>query len=452
MSFRGKFILISLTVSTVVVVTSTVFQLFYLARLFQENRRHDLATLAEITAYNADAAISFWDEKSAIRILSGLRYKEYVVAAALYAPNGEIVAEFQAPERNYTFPSNAGTFNGYREHGEYSLFTQPIFLDEEVVGKLLIVADHRDLQKTLQMALSVAILLLAGCLILALLLAQALQRIVTGPIKELVGTINTIARSKDYSARVPEDRHDEIGNLISDFNAMLSEIETRDHGLEDTVAKRTHVLAVQNQIFELLVKGEPLQNILHLIVTNLEEQEPDVVGAITLFDASHERCELVVAPRFSDSYLQASKSIERNWLEKSLNGTICQLSEKDLRWKNITSSSQECAQYLSWYQCILSNHGELLGIFLAHHSTLRRPTVSEEKTVATAIHLARVVIEHRRSVDDLKIAMEAAEAASRAKSEFLANMSHEIRTPLNGVIGMTELLLDTSLSSEQNDL
>lgn len=43
----------------------------------------------------------------------------------------------------------------------------------------------------------------------------------------------------------------------------------------------------------------------------------------------------------------------------------------------------------------------------------------------------------------------AAEAASRAKGDFLANMSHEIRTPLNGVIGMTELCLETRLDGMQ---
>mgnify|MGYP006291368403 CR=1 FL=1 len=74
-------------------------------------------------------------------------------------------------------------------------------------------------------------------------------------------------------------------------------------------------------------------------------------------------------------------------------------------------------------------------------------------------HLYRELEEYNRNLEEtidqrtreLRRSEEAARAASKAKSQFLANMSHEIRTPLNGILGSTDLLLDTALSSEQRE-
>jgi two-component system sensor histidine kinase/response regulator len=251
---------------------------------YQDETRHQLSTLLDVTATNSRAALAFSDPKAASETLNALLVQPNIVHAQLRDAKGRSLAQF-----NRGAPPIWGDLKG--PDSRLSL-TRPVVLDGETIGEVALRADLSAMWASIAGKLAVTALLYALSFSVALVVVRKARGSIADPIARLADTARLISLERDYRLRAQDDgRADEIGTLVQGFNEMLVQIQARDaelsghrEQLERQVEARTAELRVAKELAEAAsrAKSQFLANMSHEIRTPMN----GVLGMIELLQDS----------------------------------------------------------------------------------------------------------------------------------------------------------------------
>jgi signal transduction histidine kinase len=247
LSVRHKVTAIAVMTTTIVLVLASVLFVALEINNYRRALVQELTAIAQISASNSTAAISFDDRTAAHETLTALSVRPNIESASIFTPDGRQFAGHVAgdthTEDGNSLADNLPELSLDLEQPYELIWSRnsvdlygPIELDGQIIGVIHIRSNLDQIESTIWTYLAVVMVVVWLAIALAWLLASLLQKQVTEPIFGLLDTVSAVARERDYSLRAQKYNGDELGALVDGFNAMLSETEV--HKVELNTARQ----------------------------------------------------------------------------------------------------------------------------------------------------------------------------------------------------------------------
>ena len=258
MPIRRKLTLLIVIISTVSLLLASIAFITSDRINTRKTVSNNLDTLADIIAANSSAALLLADPVAAQETLGFLASQQHIQLAAIYDMDGNKFASYTKPVLKLELPATDLHSEHILFRGDHvELFTHIVFAGE-AIGVVYLRSDMEVIHDRLIWFLGIVAIVFTVSLLVTFVLSAQLQRFITDPLLRLSAIARQISTEKNYAVRVIGEGKDELGNLITDFNAMLDEIQSRDNELrehrlklEERVAQRTRELEIANEQLEL---------------------------------------------------------------------------------------------------------------------------------------------------------------------------------------------------------
>ena len=273
-TIKNKLLLsyLSITVITIFLIISVLVGFIYVKKT---NVSIDLANkLSKIMGMNLAASLSFDDKQSAKNILESLGIDNTIEGAFVYDKNEKLFTKYT---KNKTQKSVLNKLKLLKNNSTYHdrnniIVSSDIVLDNEKIGKFVLLYNTDDVKNTLQQIVLILFLISGVILIIMFKIASILQQRLTAPIYILVDTMQDILKHNNYTKVITQKSDDEFQTVFNGFNIMLDTIHKNKlelEGLANTdpltgLYNRRHFYELVNPLLHVLKRDGKISTVLML--------------------------------------------------------------------------------------------------------------------------------------------------------------------------------------------